>query len=109
MLINNSQVGYQTGICAEFQKVTVSDAIRYMFAPIPIVLLILSSIIICLFPIDEKLALENTEKIQKLKELNSGMVVSSMTQKISYQEADLNNSHYEVETFELDMNGAVRF
>jgi hypothetical protein len=81
-----------------------------MFAPIPIVLVILSSLIISFFPIDEKMALENTEKIQKLKEIDDNeIVVSPMPHKAIYQQADLNNNRYDVETFELDPVKEVRF
>lgn len=67
-------IGYENEWCAEFQAPIVSETIIYMFAPIPIALLCISCLIITFFPIDEKLALENSERIQQLKKLNEAKV-----------------------------------
>ena len=61
-------VNYETGVCAEYQNKSVQTAVIYLTGPGPLVFLLLSSVIIFFYPIDEAKAKENTNKIKKLSE-----------------------------------------
>lgn len=61
-------VGFKNGVCPESQDPSVSDAIIYLYAPIPFVFALLSSLAILFYPINEKVAEENTLLISQMKE-----------------------------------------
>ena len=70
--------GYQTSVCAESQPKSVNYVIRSLFIPVPIVLLIISSILVYLYPITEQKVKENAEKLENKEtgQVNLGSQIS---------------------------------
>ena len=55
-------------VCAEDQNPDVKQAAVLLMAPVPLALSLISSLALYFYPINEKVACENTDKIAKLKE-----------------------------------------
>lgn len=60
-------VGYESNVCAEFQDNRVAPSIKYLLAPTPLFFVLISSICIFFFPINSKVAQENSELIKQIK------------------------------------------
>jgi Na+/melibiose symporter-like transporter len=53
--------------CAEYQPKSVDLVLRLLFIPVPIVLLIISSVCVYFYPITEKKVKENALKLESIR------------------------------------------